>query len=38
MGYPHESKYKREDNWGEYGNCFSDYHGWQGLQTTETLL
>lgn len=27
MGYPHESKYKREDNWGEYKNCFSDYHG-----------
>lgn len=27
MGYPHESKYKREDNWGEYGNCFNDYNG-----------
>ena len=21
MGYPHESKYKKEDNWGEYGDC-----------------
>lgn len=27
MAYPHESKYEREDNWGESGNCFGDYNG-----------
>ena len=29
MAYPHESKYKKEDNWGEYGDCDypSDYSG-----------